>query len=84
LLAAWRLTPSSSASRPTVGSSASTARMTKPKAARAAGDCLIVAPDQRFTISNHGADDFEAVCCMTAGGMAVVDGEGAFVPPWAV
>ena len=50
----------------------------------AAGDCLIVAPDQRFTISNHGADDFEAVCCMAAGGMAVVEGEGAFVPPWAV
>jgi len=49
-----------------------------------AGDCLIVAPDRRFTISNRGSEDFEAVCSMAAGGMAVVEGEGTFVPPWAV
>jgi mannose-6-phosphate isomerase-like protein (cupin superfamily) len=48
-----------------------------------AGDCLVVAPERRFTIRNDGAEPFEAVCCMAAGGQAVVEGEGAFVPPWA-
>lgn len=48
-----------------------------------AGDCLIVAPDRRFTIANDGSEPFEAVCCMAAGGEAVVEGEGSFVPPWA-
>ena len=28
-------------------------------------------------------EPFEAVCCMAAGGQAVVEGEGTFVPPWA-
>jgi mannose-6-phosphate isomerase-like protein (cupin superfamily) len=49
----------------------------------AAGDCLIVAPSRRFTIRNDGAEPFEAVCCMAAGGQAIVEGEGTFVPPWA-
>jgi quercetin dioxygenase-like cupin family protein len=48
-----------------------------------AGDCLVVAPDRAFRIRNDGAEPFEAVCCMAAGGRAVVPGEGAFVPPWA-
>ena len=48
-----------------------------------AGDCLVVAPHRRFSIRNDGAEPFEAVCCMAAGGQAVVDGEGSFVPPWA-
>jgi mannose-6-phosphate isomerase-like protein (cupin superfamily) len=48
-----------------------------------AGDCLVVAPERRFTIRNDGAEPFEAVCCMAAGGQAVLEGEGAFVPPWA-
>ena len=48
-----------------------------------AGDCLIVAPERRFTIRNDGPEPFEAVCCMAAGGQAVVEGEGSFVPPWA-
>jgi mannose-6-phosphate isomerase-like protein (cupin superfamily) len=48
-----------------------------------AGDCLIVAPERRFTIRNDGAEPFEAVCCMAAGGQAIVEGEGSFVPPWA-
>ena len=48
-----------------------------------AGDCLVVAPERRFTIRNDGAEPFEAVCCMAAGGRAVVEGEGSFVPPWA-
>ena len=47
-----------------------------------AGDCLVVAPERRFTIRNDGAEPFEAVCCMAAGGQAV-EGEGSFVPPWA-
>jgi mannose-6-phosphate isomerase-like protein (cupin superfamily) len=49
-----------------------------------AGDCLVVAPERRFTIRNDGAEPFEAICCMAAGGQAVVEGEGSFVPPWAV
>jgi mannose-6-phosphate isomerase-like protein (cupin superfamily) len=48
-----------------------------------AGDCLVVAPSRRFSIRNEGAEPFEAVCCMAAGGQSVVEGEGAFVPPWA-
>ena len=48
-----------------------------------AGDCLVVAPDRPFRIRNDGAEPFEAVCCMAAGGQAVVAGHGAFVPPWA-
>jgi mannose-6-phosphate isomerase-like protein (cupin superfamily) len=48
-----------------------------------AGDCLVVAPEREFTIRNDGPEPFEAVCCMAAGGQAVVAGEGAFVPPWA-
>jgi mannose-6-phosphate isomerase-like protein (cupin superfamily) len=48
-----------------------------------AGDCLVVAPERRFAIRNDGAEPFEAVCCMAAGGQAVVEGEGSFVPPWA-
>ncbi len=43
--------------------------MTKPKAGRTsrAGD----------------SEPFEAVCCMAAGGEAIVEGEGSFVPLWA-
>ena len=48
-----------------------------------AGDCLVVAPEREFRIRNDGPEPFEAVCCMAAGGRAVVAGEGAFVPPWA-
>jgi mannose-6-phosphate isomerase-like protein (cupin superfamily) len=48
-----------------------------------AGDCLVVAPERRFSIRNDASVPFEAVCCMAAGGQAVVEGEGSFVPPWA-
>jgi mannose-6-phosphate isomerase-like protein (cupin superfamily) len=51
--------------------------------ALAAGDCLVVAPDRPFSIRNDGPERFEAVCCMAAGGQAVVIGQDAFVPPWA-
>jgi mannose-6-phosphate isomerase-like protein (cupin superfamily) len=50
----------------------------------AAGDCLVVAPERAFSIRNDGPEPFEAVCCMAAGGQAVVAGQGAFPPPWAV
>jgi mannose-6-phosphate isomerase-like protein (cupin superfamily) len=49
-----------------------------------AGDCLVVAPERTFTIRNEGPEPFEAVCCMAAGGQAVVAGQGAFPPPWTV
>ena len=40
--------------------------------------------DGQIRLVNHdGAEPFEAVCCMAAGGQAVVEGEGSFVPPWA-
>ena len=48
-----------------------------------AGDCLVVAPEREFAIRNDGPEPFEAVCCMAAGGKAVVAGQEAFVPPWA-
>jgi mannose-6-phosphate isomerase-like protein (cupin superfamily) len=48
-----------------------------------AGDCLVVAPERPFAIRNDGPEPFEAVCCMAAGGRAVVKGQGEFVPPWA-
>jgi mannose-6-phosphate isomerase-like protein (cupin superfamily) len=48
-----------------------------------AGDCLVVAPGRPFRIHNDGPEPFEAVCCMAAGGRAVVAGQGEFVPPWA-
>jgi hypothetical protein len=44
----------------------------------------VVAPERPFRISNEGPEPFEAVCCMAAGGQAVVAGQGAFPPPWAV
>ena len=50
----------------------------------AAGDCLVVAPERPFSIRNDGPEPFEAVCCMAAGGQAVVAGQGTFPPPWAV
>jgi mannose-6-phosphate isomerase-like protein (cupin superfamily) len=49
-----------------------------------AGDCLVVSPDREFAIRNDGPEAFEAVCCMAAGGKAVVAGQGTFAPPWAV
>jgi mannose-6-phosphate isomerase-like protein (cupin superfamily) len=49
-----------------------------------AGACLVVEPGRAFTIRNDGSEPFEAVCCMAAGGEAIVEGEGSFVPPWAV
>ena len=48
-----------------------------------AGDCLVVEPAREFAIQNDGPEPFEAVCCMAAGGKAVVAGQDAFVPPWA-
>src|SRR4051794_38530368 len=52
--------------------------------ALAAGDCLVVAPEQPFRIRNDGPEPVEAVCRMAAGGEAVVAGQGTFPPPWAV
>src|ERR671928_2250388 len=45
----------------------------------AAGDCLVVAPERAFSIRNDGAEPFEAVCCMAAGGEAGVPRPGAVV-----
>jgi hypothetical protein len=42
-----------------------------------------VAPARRFSIHNDGAQPFEAVACMAAGGAAILEGEEPFVPPWA-
>src|SRR3954453_6189807 len=47
------------------------------------GDALIVPPAVPFTISNAGADAFEAVACLPVGGSATVAGE-SMTPPWTV
>jgi mannose-6-phosphate isomerase-like protein (cupin superfamily) len=48
------------------------------------GDGLSVPPSTPFQIRNDGADPFEAVACMTAGGKARVGEEAPFSPPWAL
>src|SRR3954468_5977972 len=56
------------------------ARVTLDGAAPApgAGHCLVFAPERSFSIRNDGEEPFEAICCMAAGGRAVVEGSGAF------
>jgi quercetin dioxygenase-like cupin family protein len=47
------------------------------------GDAISVPPDTPFRLVNDGDEVFETFACMVAGGMARVDGEAPFVPPWA-
>jgi quercetin dioxygenase-like cupin family protein len=48
------------------------------------GDGLSVPPGIPFRIRNAGAEPFEAVACMAAGGLAQVGDDEPFAPPWAV
>lgn len=48
----------------------------------AAGDALLVGPDQPFVLANEGDEPFEAVVAMRCGGLAQV-GDERFAPPWA-
>jgi mannose-6-phosphate isomerase-like protein (cupin superfamily) len=49
----------------------------------AAGDTLVVPPGVRFRLRAEAGTGFEALCCMPAGGQAVLaDGEPVS-PPWA-
>ena len=92
-LSAWRVGSSRAPAAPSTRSRATrrsspcaarpASRSTGPRHDLRAGDCLVVAPEREFRIRNDGPEPFEAVCCMAAGGRAVVAGEGAFVPPWA-
>jgi mannose-6-phosphate isomerase-like protein (cupin superfamily) len=48
-----------------------------------AGDCLILPARTPFTLT-AGAEAFQAVACMTAGGQAtMLPGGETFLPPWA-
>jgi quercetin dioxygenase-like cupin family protein len=58
-----------------------TARYGDREETAAAGGALIVPPGQQFTLLAT-VDAAEAVCMMSAGGQAIIDG-GAFTPPWA-
>jgi mannose-6-phosphate isomerase-like protein (cupin superfamily) len=48
-----------------------------------AGDSLSVPPGVTFSLANRGAEPFEAVACMAAGGQALVGDAAPFTPPWA-
>ncbi len=47
------------------------------------GDAIVVPADVDFGIANAGAGQLTLLCCLPAGGQAVVDGT-AFTPPWAL
>ena len=47
------------------------------------GDCLILPPETPFTFHVPGADPFQALACIPAGGLAtMVDSGLTFPPPW--
>ncbi len=47
------------------------------------GDCLILPPGTPFTLHVPGADPFQALACIPAGGQATMVETGAtFPPPW--
>src|SRR4051812_8100999 len=48
-----------------------------------AGDALAVPPGVDFSLANAGAEPFEAIACMAAGGQALVADGDPFTPPWA-
>jgi quercetin dioxygenase-like cupin family protein len=48
-----------------------------------AGDALAVPAHVEFQLANAGAEPFEAICAMPAGGRACVGGE-EFPPPWSI
>lgn len=46
------------------------------------GDALVVPPHTPFTLSNTGAEPFEAIVCLPAGGQAAFPGAEPFTPEW--
>ena len=49
-----------------------------------AGDAIIVPAEVSFSLSNPGNLAFEAIALLPVGGHARIDGEAAFIPPWAL
>jgi mannose-6-phosphate isomerase-like protein (cupin superfamily) len=47
-----------------------------------AGDALIVDAGQPFSLTNTGAEPFEAVAVLPVGGQATMPGREPFMPPW--
>jgi quercetin dioxygenase-like cupin family protein len=54
----------------------------EPVVARA-GDAVTVPPGIDFRVTNGGAEPFEAVVCMAAGGQGQLGDGAPFTPPWA-
>lgn len=52
--------------------------------ALAAGDSLVVPAGTEFSLSNIGAEAFEAVVVLPVGGEAIMADGARFTPPWAV
>jgi mannose-6-phosphate isomerase-like protein (cupin superfamily) len=48
-----------------------------------AGSALVVPAHTDFSLSNAGAEPFEAVVVLPVGGQAVIEGQAPFIPPWA-
>ena len=48
-----------------------------------AGDSLSVPPGVALQVANRGAEPFEAIASMAAGGQALVGDGEPFTPPWA-
>ena len=47
------------------------------------GDVIIVPAMTDFSLSNDGAEAFEAIAVLPVGGQAIVGDDAPFTPPWA-
>jgi mannose-6-phosphate isomerase-like protein (cupin superfamily) len=47
------------------------------------GDVIIVPAMTDFSLSNEGAEAFEAIAVLPVGGQAIVGNDAPFTPPWA-
>jgi quercetin dioxygenase-like cupin family protein len=47
------------------------------------GDVIIVPAMTDFSLSNDGAEAFEAIAVLPVGGQAIVGNDAPFTPPWA-
>lgn len=48
-----------------------------------AGDAIAVPPHQAFEIAPSSPQTLRMLCCMPAGGQAIIDHGEPFTPPWA-
>ena len=47
-----------------------------------AGDALVVAAGEAFSLANPGSEPFEAIAALPVGGKAAMPGGEKFLPPW--